>query len=152
MNELIKFKEHFVLLLEAGFIAVNQADEDSATKLFKAAALLNKTSTLPQIGFGYLYLHKLELKQACKIFEEILKKEPHNDMAKALLGLSMTMTADQVAQGEKILSETAKSSSDSQVKTLAESALNFVEQFVKKSPSGKMPHTPPSPKGHHPSK
>jgi uncharacterized membrane-anchored protein len=152
MIDLEKFKDQFVLLLEAGFIAVNQADEDSAIKLFKAAALLNSKSTLPQIGFGYLYLHKLELKQACKIFEEILKKEPHNDMAKTLLGLSMTMTADQVAQGEKMLTDTAKTSSDSQIKTLAESALTFVDQFVKKSPPGKMPGSSHSPKGHSPSK
>lgn len=134
MKNLDSFKDHFVLLLEAGFIAVNQADEDSAIKLFKAAALLNSKSSLPQIGIGYLYLHKLELKQACKSFEDVLAKEPNNDMARAFLGLSMTMTSDQVSQGEKILTETAMSTSDSQVKTLAESALDFVDNFIKKSP------------------
>lgn len=143
MKNISSFKDHFVLLLEAGFIAVNQADEDSAIKLFKAAALLNSNSTLPQVGIGYLYLHKLELKQACKAFEEVLAKEPHNDMAKTFLGLSMTMTTDQVAQGEKILTETATSTTDSQVKTLAESALDFVDNFIKKSPP---PATPPKEK------
>ena len=57
-----KFKDDFFLFLEAGFIAVNQADEDAAVKLFKAAQLLDPQQSLPQIGFGYLHLHKLELK------------------------------------------------------------------------------------------
>lgn len=135
MKDIQRFKEHFTLLLEAGFIAVNQADEDSAMKLFKAAAILNATSTLPEVGMGYLYLHKLELKQACKAFENVLQKEPSNEMAKTLLGLCMTMTTDQVAKGEKILTETATSSSDPQVKQLAESTLQFVDEFIKKSPT-----------------
>ncbi len=133
MSDLKNFKEHFVLLLEAGFIAVNQADEDSAVKLFKASELLNPKSTLPKIGLGYLYLHKLELKQSCKMFKEVLEVEPDNEMAKTFLGLAMTFTTDQVSEGEKILSDAATDSSDKQVKTLAETALDFVEKFVKKS-------------------
>lgn len=134
MKKISDFKKHFVLLLEAGFIAVNQADEDSASKLFKAASLLNPQSTLPHIGIGYLHLHKLELKQACKAFEEVLHKEPGNEMAKAFLGLSMTMTTDKIAEGEKILNEMRTHTSDEQVKALTESALNFVDKFVKKNP------------------
>ena len=140
MKKIEDFKKHFVLLLEAGFVAVNQADEDSALKLFKAAALLNPHSTLPHVGFGYLHLHKLELKQACKAFEDVLAKEPHNEMAKAFLGLTMTMTTDKVAEGEKILTEAAQHSSDPQVKTLADSALVFVDKFVKKNPQSGSKH------------
>lgn len=140
MKKLEDFKKHFVLLLEAGFVAVNQADEDSALKLFKAASLLNPNSTLPHIGLGYLHLHKLELKQACKAFEDVLAKEPQNDMAKAFLGLSLTMTTDRVAEGEKILTETAEHSTDQQVKTLADSALVFVDKFVKKNPKSSSSH------------
>ncbi len=133
MKKIEDFRKHLVLILEAGFIAVNQQDEDSALKLFKAAALLNPESTLPKVGIGYLHLHKLELKQACKAFEDVLEKEPYNDMAKAFLGLSMTMTTDKVAEGEKILTDTQLSTSDEQVKTLAASALDFVDRFVKKN-------------------
>ncbi|PCI95654.1 SctF chaperone SctG [Candidatus Aerophobetes bacterium] len=143
MEDMKKFKDHFVMMLEAGFIAVNQADEDSATKLFKAAKLLNDKSTLPEVGLGYLYLHKLELKQACKTFKSVLEREPSNHMAKALLGLSMTMTADQITDGEKILTECASKADDAQVKTLAESALAFVDEFIKKSPP---PTGAPTPK------
>jgi tetratricopeptide (TPR) repeat protein len=133
MSNLKNFKDHFVLLLEAGFIAVNQADEDSALKLFKASELLNPKSSLPKIGLGYLYLHKLELKQSCKIFKEVLEVEPDNEMAKTFLGLALTFTSDKVSEGEKLLSDSATSSSDSQIKNLAETALDFVEKFVKKS-------------------
>lgn len=132
MKKISDFKEHLVLLLEAGFIAANRMDEDSAVKLFKAASLLNKEATLPKVGLGYIHLLKLELKQACRVFEEVLKIEPHNDMAKTLLGLSMTLTTDQVAKGEQLLSDVGTHTSDDQIKLLADNAIDFVEKFVKK--------------------
>ena len=52
-----KYLDDFILLVEAGFIAVNQADEDAATKLFHAAELLRPENVLSKIGFGYLHLH-----------------------------------------------------------------------------------------------
>jgi tetratricopeptide (TPR) repeat protein len=128
------FKKDWVLLLEAGFIAVNQADEDSALKLFKAAELLKPDNALPKVGFGYLHLHKLELKQACKMFEEALEIEPANDMAKALLGISMSMAPTSLEKGEKILEQTLKSH-DPLIKSLSTTALDFVDQFLKKAPS-----------------
>lgn len=128
-----QYQEDFVLLLEAGFIAVNQADEDSAFKLFKAAELLKPDNVLPKVGFGYLHLHKLELKQAVKLFEEVLKKEPDNDMARAFLGLCMSLMPNSLEKGEKILHETEKSR-DPMIKTLSTTAIDFVEKFVKKTP------------------
>lgn len=133
-----KYKDDFILLLEAGFIAVNQMDEDSALKLFKAAELLNPSNTLPKVGFGYLHLHKLELNQAVKYFEEVLHQEPQNEMAKALLGLSMSLMPTQLANGEKVLQETLKSQ-DPMIKNLAHEAVVFVDKFVKpkQGPAGK---------------
>lgn len=128
-----KYKEDFILFTEAGFIAVNQADEDAALKLFKAAEMLNPENTLPKLGFGYLHLHKLELKQAVKAFEEVLDKEPHNDMAKAFMGLAMSMMPNAVSKGEKILEQSLKSK-DPMIKKLADTAIDFVERFVKKTP------------------
>ncbi len=127
------YKEDYILFLEAGFIAVNQADEDAALKLFRAAEMLQPENSLPRVGFGYLHLHKLELKQGCRIFEEVLEKEPHNDMAKAFLGLCMSMTPNQVEKGEKLLEQSMKSK-DPMIKNLANTAIDFVEKFVKKSP------------------
>jgi tetratricopeptide (TPR) repeat protein len=128
-----KYKDDFLLLAEAGFIAVNQADEDAALKLFKAAELLNPENVLPKLGFGYLHLHKLELKQAVKCFDDVLHKDPHNDMAKALKGLSLSMMPEQVDKGEKIL-EQAAHSKDPLIKQMANSAIHFVETFIKKKP------------------
>jgi hypothetical protein len=135
MGQLQKFKDHFILLVEAGFIAVNQADEDAATKLFKASEMLNPENTLPKVGLGYMHLCKLELKQACKLFDEVLRKEPNNEMAKAFLGLSMALNPAEVVKGEKILEETAKKAHDPNIKTLANTAIDFVEKFVKKAPA-----------------
>jgi len=128
-----KYKEDFILLLEAGFIAVNQADEDAASKLFKAAALLDPENPLPKVGFGYLHLHKLELKQAIHAFEQVLAKDPHNDMAKAFLGLAMSMQPSSLQKGEKLLEETLHSQ-DPMIKKLSDTSLDFVERFIKKSP------------------
>lgn len=133
MSQLKKYKEDFILLLEAGFIAVNQADEDAALKLFRAAEILDPSHVMPQVGFGYLHLHKLELKQAVKAFEDVLEKDPHNDMAKAFLGLSLSLMPTGVAKGEKILEQTVKSK-DPMIKRLASTAIDFVEKFVKKTP------------------
>jgi len=128
-----KYKEDFILLLEAGFIAVNQSDEDSATKLFKAAALLDPENPLPTIGVGYLHLHKLELRQAVQAFEAVLTKDPHNDMAKAFMGLAMSLQPNSMDKGEKILEQTCKSS-DPLIKKLSNTSIDFVERFLKKSP------------------
>jgi tetratricopeptide (TPR) repeat protein len=128
-----KFKDDFILLAEAGFIAVNQADEDAAMKLFKAAELLDPQNILPALGFGYLHLHKLELKDAIKRFEQVLDKEPNNEMAKAFIGLCYSLSPDQVNKGEKILEVSAKSK-DPMLKKMATSAIEFVEKFVKPSP------------------
>lgn len=128
-----KYKDDFILLAEAGFIAVNQADEDSALKLFRAAELLDPKNILPQLGFGYLHLHKLELKQAVKNFEAVLEIDPHNDMAKAFMGLCLSMMPNTIDKGEKILEQTLKSK-DPEIKQMSGSAIEFVEKFIKKSP------------------
>ena len=128
------FKEDWILFLEAGFIAVNQADEDAALKLFKASEMLNPESTLPKVGLGYLHLHKLELKQACKLFEEVLAIEPKNEMARAFLGISMSLTPASLEKGEKILHQTHKSD-DPMIQKLSDTAIDFADKFLKKAPT-----------------
>ena len=135
MVDLEKHKKYFLLFVEMGFIAVNQADEDAALKLFKTAEILNPENSFPKIGLGYLHLHKLELKQACKLFEEVLSKEPTNEMAKTLLGISLSMTPDKGIKGEKILQEAVNKADDPAIKTCASTALSFVDKFIKKSKS-----------------
>lgn len=128
-----EYKQDWLLFSETGFIAVNQADEESALRLFKAGALLNPGNTLPQVGIGYLHLHKLDLKEAVKVFEEILQKEPKNEMVRTFLGLCMGMMPSSVSKGEKVLAEMSDAE-DPLVKQLAATSLDFVEHFVKKTP------------------
>lgn len=128
-----QYKEDFVLFLESGYIAVNQADEDAALKLFKAAELLEPKNVLPKVGFGYLHLHKLELKQSIKAFEEALEMDPSNEMARAFLGIALSMAPTSTTKGEKILHETVKSK-DPLIKKLSDTAIDFVEKFIKKEP------------------
>ena len=135
MSLLQKYKEDFILFVESGFIAVNQFDEDAAVKLFRAAELLQPHNSLPQLGAGYIHLCKLELNQAAKVFSDLLMKEPGNDMAKTLLGLSLSLNPAELKKGEKTLEEAVKASKDPLVKSLAANALEFVNKFVKKTPS-----------------
>lgn len=133
MPSLENYKKDFDLFLEAGFIAVNQADEIAAVNLFVAADTLRPKNPLVKIGIGYLHLHKLELKQAIDKFEEVLKDDPNNEMAKILLGISLSWTPTDTMKGEKILKETKKSS-DKDIKKLSSTALDFVDNFIKKEP------------------
>jgi hypothetical protein len=133
MSVLKDYEEDWLLFTEAGFIAVNQADEDASVKLFRAGELLSPKNTLPQVGMGYLHLHKLELKQAVKAFEEVLEKEPHNEMAKAFMGICLGMMPNATLKGEKLLEQTMKSK-DPLIKGLSDTAIDFIERFVKKAP------------------
>jgi predicted Zn-dependent protease len=134
-QQLNKYKDDFILLCEAGFIAINQADEDAAVKLFKASQLLKPENTLPKIGLGYMHMMKLELKQACKLFNEVLAKEPENEMAKTFLGIALTFTPTDASKGEAILEQSAQKTHDPTIKNLATTALDFVDRFLKKRTS-----------------
>ena len=130
----LKYKNDFILFVEAGFIAVNQADEEAALFLFKAAELANPKNTLPKVGYGYLHLHKLEIKKAVSMFEEVLKKEPRNEMAQTLKGIAYSFSVSETTKGEKILAKMEKSH-DKSIKKLSSTALDFVDKFVKKEPT-----------------
>ncbi|MBN2478901.1 MAG: hypothetical protein JXA94_01605 [Parachlamydiales bacterium] len=134
MSLIDDYKKDYLLLLEAGYIAINQLDEDSAVKLFKAATILDKDNPLNKIGIGYLHLHKLELKKSVEAFEDVLKKDPNNEMAKTFLGIALSMSSKEMLKGEKILQDTLKSD-DKGIRKLAGTALDFIDRFVKKEPT-----------------
>lgn len=127
--------EDFFVLLEAGFLAVNNQDEDSALKLFDACSILRPDNNFPKVGYGYIHLCKLELREAVAKFKEVSDKEPSNEMTKTLLGLAQSLIPTETAEGEKVLEDTLKKTYDPDIKNLADMSLNFVENFVKKSPS-----------------
>lgn len=141
-DTLAKYEQDFFLLLEAGFIAVNDADEDSALKLFKASELLRPKDPFPKIGFGYMHMCKLELKHATNMFNQVLEMQPNNEMAKTFLGICISLTPNSVAKGESMLEEARKKSHDPDIKSLASTAMDFVNKFIKKSPSPVEPKKP----------
>ena len=56
-------------------------------------------------------------------------------MARAFLGICMSMTPTEMSKGESILTQSAAKSKDPEIKKLANSAMDFVDNFVKKAPS-----------------
>ncbi len=133
MNESIieQCREDFNLLLESGFIAVNQADEQCAVNLFQAAAMINAKNASPHIGFGYIALHKLELQSAIKHFSKAIELSPDNEMVKALLGFCHIMTEQDegMKMGSEMLDTIAASSDDSAIQELTKSS-KFVVKYI----------------------
>jgi len=130
------FKEDFPLLIEAGFIAVKQLDEISASRIFHAAQAINPNSTAPQIGLGYIALNKLEVKHATKIFEEVAQKEPENYLAQTFLGICFLLTKPKRKKGEKLIQEAMEKTNDPTIKNLGTISLQWAEKDLKdlKSP------------------
>jgi tetratricopeptide (TPR) repeat protein len=126
------FKEDFSLLIEAGFVAVKQLDETSATRIFQAAQALSPNSTAPQIGLGYISLNKLELKEATKVFEEVLKKEPDNLLAQTFLGICFLLSKPKRKKGEKLIQEAIEKSDNESIKNLGEVSLEWAQKDLTK--------------------
>lgn len=127
-----EFKEDFALLIEAGFVAVKQLDEISATRLFHAAQALSPYNTAPQIGLGYIALNKLEIKEAARIFEFVLKAEPSNHLAQTFLGMTFLLTKGKQKKGEKIIQEAIEKSTDPTIKNLGTLSLEWSDKDLSK--------------------
>jgi Flp pilus assembly protein TadD len=127
-----EFKDDFALLIEAGFVAVKQLDETSATRIFHAAQALSPFSTAPQIGLGYIALNKLEVKEATKVFEAVLQAEPDNHLAKTFLGMCFLLTKAKRKKGEKIIQEAIKDTADPTIKNLGTMSLEWAEKDLSK--------------------
>ena len=126
------FKADFALLIEAGFVAVKQLDEASSKSIFEAARALNSESSAPQIGLGYIALNKLEVDKAEKIFEEVVKKEPDNHLAKTFLGISRLLTKAKRPEGESLIREAMQEAKDPTIVRLGEISLEWAEKDLKK--------------------
>lgn len=130
-----EFAKDFALFIEAGFVAVKQLDESSATRLFNAAQLLNPQSMIPKIGLGYIALNKLEMRTATQAFEEVVKAEPDNMLAQTFLGMCYLLNKAKRKQGEQLIQSAVEKSDDSTVKSLGALALEWSEKDLKKSKS-----------------
>jgi hypothetical protein len=134
-QKLQEFRDDFSLLIEAGFIAVKQLDEISATRIFHAAKMMNTTSTAPQIGLGYIALNKLEIKEATKIFEAVIKQEPENYLAQAFLGMCFLLNKPKRKKGEQLIREIMGKTENPTVKNLCVISLEWAEKDLKKEKS-----------------
>jgi hypothetical protein len=134
MNEELvqQFKDDFPLLIEAGFVAVKQLDEMSATRIFNAAQAISPESMAPQIGLGYIALNKLEIKQATKIFETVVEKEPDNHLAQTFLGICFLLSKSKRKKGEKLIEECMAKTDDETIKNLGKISLEWAEKDLKK--------------------
>lgn len=131
-EKLAQFKDDFPLFIEAGFVAVKQLDETSATRIFQAAQLLNPESSAPQIGLGYIALNKLEIKLATRIFEGVIEKEPENHLAQTFLGMCLLLTKPKRKKGEKLIRETMEKTNDETIKNLGSISLEWADKDLKK--------------------
>ncbi len=125
------FKEDFALFIEAGFVAVKQLDEIAARRLFKAAELLNPDNSASQLGFGYIALNKLQVNEAAKIFEGILKNEPQHYLAQALLGICFLLSKTKRKKGEKLIMDAKEKSDDPTIKNLADVCMEWAATDLK---------------------
>jgi predicted Zn-dependent protease len=125
------FREDFTLLIEAGFVAVKQLDEIAARRLFKAAELLNPDNPASQLGLGYVALNKLQVNEAAKLFEGILKKDPEHYLAQALLGICYLMSKTKRKKGEKMILEAKEKSDDPTIKNLADVCMEWANSDLK---------------------
>ncbi len=130
-----EFKTDFALFIEAGFVAVKQLDESSATRLFNAAQILNPQSTAPKIGLGYIALNKLEMRTATQAFEDVIKLEPDNMLAQTFLGMCFLLNKAKRKQGEVLIREAIGKTDDPTIKNLGVLALEWSEKDLQKSKS-----------------
>jgi len=130
-DKVTEFKEDFALLIEAGFVAVKQLDETSATRIFHAAQAISPNHTAPQIGLGYIALNKLEIKLATKIFESVVAKEPENWLAQTFLGMCFLLTKPKRKKGEKLVREAMDKTTDPTIRNLCKISLEWAEKDLK---------------------
>lgn len=129
------FSGDFALLIEAGFVAVKQLDEISASRIFAAAQALRPEHTAPKIGMGYIALNKLEIKQAMKIFEEVVEKEPTNWLAQTFLGICCLLNKAKRKKGEALIHEAMEKTEDPTVKSLGKVSLEWADKDLYKMKS-----------------
>ena len=132
LEKIEEFLEDFPLLIEAGFIAVKQLDEISASRIFIGAQALSPFNTAPQIGLGYIALNKLEVKEATQIFETVLLSEPENYLAQTFLGMCFLLSKGKQKKGEKLIKDAMEKTKDPTVKNLGTISLEWAEKDLTK--------------------
>ncbi len=133
-EKLQELKGDLPLMVEAGFIAIKQIDEDSARKCFYAAMVMDPEHSLPVLGLGLVSLLKLELDEAKKMFKMVLEKEPDNEMARSYLGVAnlYTITDGGLKEGRQLLDEASRKTDDQEIKDLGKHSHDLYKEIKKK--------------------
>jgi len=132
MDNFKDFQQDYGILVEAGFVAIKQGDEDSAVKLLNAAKILRPDHTASDLGFGYIALSKLDLVNAIQTFYKIVQKEPTNYLAKTFLGLCLMLSKSDVEAGNNLVNEALSKSSDASVQSFAQTVLAWKSEYFSK--------------------
>ena len=72
------------------------------------------------------------MKNATKIFDEVTKKEPDNHLAQTFLGMCYLLNKSRRKQGEQLISETMKKTTDPTIISLGKVALEWAERDLNK--------------------
>lgn len=142
MTAVKDYKDDFVLLLEAGFVAMNQLDEESATKLFHGAQTLRPESFEPRVGLAAIALHKLQTDKSIAILEDVMNQGHENYLAGALLGISYILSNQKIDKGQMLLKEAMEKADDTATKRLGTLWLEVIEKGLAKSQSPAKPQKP----------
>lgn len=142
MTALADFEKDIALFVEAGLIAIKQGDEESASKLFKAVALINPEHETVELGPGLIALHKMELIKAQSHFKKLLSGKEKNWRAQAFLALTYVLSILQLEQDEEKLKhlqegyslaqEVLEKCEDSSTRELAQSVMDWEKEMQKK--------------------
>lgn len=101
MTTLQDLKADLPLLVESGLIAIKQGDEESAKKLFNAVGILDPQNQAKKMGYGLISLHKMDIQNAQKSFNEILTVEHSNYRAQSFLAFSYILSVLQDGSNEQ---------------------------------------------------
>lgn len=127
------FQGDYRLLIEAGFVAVQQLDEKSGRKLFNAAKVLRPEDVVPDIGLGYIHLNKLERKPALDIFSDVIARDPEHDLAKVLYGVTLMLASETRDNGKKVVKDVMNKTKDPTVKNFGKVSLEWCAKDLKDS-------------------
>jgi tetratricopeptide (TPR) repeat protein len=142
MATLQDFRDDLPLLVETGLIAIKQGDEESAKKLFNAIGVIDPQNLAKKMGYGLIALHKMDIGNAQKSFNEILSVEQTNWRAQAFLAFSYILSVLQdgsdkekveaLRKAAELAQEVVEKSDAPTTQQLAQSLLDWEKELMGK--------------------
>jgi tetratricopeptide (TPR) repeat protein len=149
MPTLQDFQGDLALFVETGLIAIKQGDEESAKKLFNAVGIIDPQNLAKKMGYGLIALHKMDIPNAQKNFNEILQIEHANWRAQAFLAFSYFLAVlkegkheekiNALKKGVELAQEVVEKCDTPTTKILAQSLLDWEKELTNKVESGRSP-------------